>query len=330
MSETDLISVKELAQQLDVSDALLKKFVRDFGIDAERIKKRIHLKDESVNILKDIVRLRASGKKNKEIKEIFDQVQKAKVKEEKAEKETKPVKAKVAGKRGRPKKEKKEVETKTEVEAKTETKVEAKTEKKVEAKTERKVEAETEKKVEAKTERKVEAEVETKTEEPAEDKRHKREKTHKKKYGDKKSKKEKPEEDYSEYLAEQMGEKHQVQDEIALARQEVPEEESELTDEDLEAELAGEEPVEETEEVADWDGKPMQARRVRHRAFNFRYVQRQIANDSRRVDYIKYKLERSNLSTPERLKLEEVLDNRYKILSGWVHLLRWVKSKSYN
>ena len=318
MSETNLISVKELAQQLDQSDALLKKFIRDFGIDCERIKKRIHLPDESVDVLKEILRLRASGKKNKEIKEMFDLAQaagKANISDAPLAKEE-PV-AKEEGK----------AEEKTETEAKA-----AKTKRGRPKKATKKKEEEPEAKEEtdAQDESPVEAEekqVSTKEETPKKtSKKSKQKKTAKSKPEEKEQKKkeEAQEDDYSEYLHENVEESHEVQDEIALALQEIPEDEVDLDDESILEDVEEEDPKQIMEELR---GKPMGPRKMRRRAFNFRFVQRQIANDSRRIDYLRHKLNKSSLSTMDRLKYQDAIDRRSKLLSGWLHLLRWVKSR---
>ena len=62
---TELISVKELATKLNSNDALLKKYIRDFEIPTERKKNRIHLTEESIIQLKEVISLKDAGKKNK-------------------------------------------------------------------------------------------------------------------------------------------------------------------------------------------------------------------------------------------------------------------------
>lgn len=66
---------------------------------------------------------------------------------------------------------------------------------------------------------------------------------------------------------------------------------------------------------------------VRRRGFNYRYVERQISNDSKRVGSLRQRLRNTNLSVQERLFIEEALERRILFLDGWKHILRWVSSK---
>ena len=61
----------------------------------------------------------------------------------------------------------------------------------------------------------------------------------------------------------------------------------------------------------------------RKRLFNYRYVERQIANDSRRVGSLRQRLKITSLSVQERLFIEEALERRILFLDGWKHILRW-------
>ena len=83
---------------------------------------------------------------------------------------------------------------------------------------------------------------------------------------------------------------------------------------------------EEKEDREDRDDRDEHGNKRRRRQFSFRFIQRQIANDMSRVDYIRHKLNRGKLSTLEKLHLEDSLHKRSHLLSGWTHLLRWVKN----
>lgn len=65
----------------------------------------------------------------------------------------------------------------------------------------------------------------------------------------------------------------------------------------------------------------------RRRGFNYRYVERQIANDSKRVSILKRRLQNPNLSIQEKLFFEEALERRILFLNGWRHILRWVSKQ---
>ena len=70
-------------------------------------------------------------------------------------------------------------------------------------------------------------------------------------------------------------------------------------------------------------GQEGQERR-RRRGFNYRYVERQIANDSKRVYSLRQRLKNSNTSVRDRLFFEEALERRILFLNGWKHILRWI------
>jgi len=244
MSSTgDTTSIKELASQLKVSDALLKKILKDFSIEAIREQNKLVLDQESVRIIKEILALRASGKKNHEIKEIFEAYKKAQPVEE--PNVTAP-----------------KVENKKPL-------------KKPEPKIKSKIVAAKKDKV-AKI-----VDLEPKEQEA------------------------KPEQ------AEKIESKHQ-------------EPEVQKPQEEFQVEQSSEE-VEEANEVDEIEDK-LSPRKIRRRQFSFRYIQNQITNDSKRLNYIKQKLKRGKLSVKEKLNLEESLQKRSEILSGWIHLLRWVRS----
>lgn len=65
----------------------------------------------------------------------------------------------------------------------------------------------------------------------------------------------------------------------------------------------------------------------RRRGFNYRYVERQISNDSKRVSSLKRRLQNPNISVQERLFFEEALERRILFLNGWKHILKWVSKQ---
>lgn len=293
MASTDSISIKELASKLKVTDALLKKIIKDFGIETLRTQKRIHLSDEAERTIREILALRASGKKNQEIKELFDA-----------------------------------------------SKVDHSSEK---AATESNLSMVAEEQVEdiASTPE------ESQEKEQTESKRgfDKREKFKKNRFKDRreKTKPYKPEAQTSksnEQVQNPPSQQREDENAIDLASYLEESEDAEtsmsmrLADEDssdedfedLDDEDFSDNDEFDTTEAVESTDKRISPRKVRRRQFSFRYIQRQIANDSRRIHYIKQKLKRGRLSTKEKMNLEESLEQRSKLLSGWVHLLRWVKS----
>ena len=62
----------------------------------------------------------------------------------------------------------------------------------------------------------------------------------------------------------------------------------------------------------------------RRRGFNYRYVERQISSDSKRVSSLRQRLRNPNLSVQDRLFFEEALERRILFLDGWKHILRWI------
>ena len=64
--------------------------------------------------------------------------------------------------------------------------------------------------------------------------------------------------------------------------------------------------------------------RSRRRGFNYRYVERQISTDSKRVSSLRLRLKNINLPVQDRLFFEEALERRILFLNGWKHILRWI------
>ena len=62
----------------------------------------------------------------------------------------------------------------------------------------------------------------------------------------------------------------------------------------------------------------------RKRTFNYRYVERQISTDSKRISSLRQRLRNPNLAVKDRLFFEEALERRILFLDGWKHILRWI------
>ncbi len=78
--------------------------------------------------------------------------------------------------------------------------------------------------------------------------------------------------------------------------------------------------LENTEESSEGDGQDQK----RRRGFNYRYVERQISSDSKRVSSIRIRLKNPNLSVQDRMFFEEALERRILFLNGWKHILKWI------
>ena len=94
-------------------------------------------------------------------------------------------------------------------------------------------------------------------------------------------------------------------------------------DEDDESDVEDKASEEEGEEGEDEEQEHGQERR-RRRGFNYRYVERQIANDSKRVYSLRQRVKNPNISVKDRLFFEEALERRILFLNGWKHILRWM------
>ena len=66
------------------------------------------------------------------------------------------------------------------------------------------------------------------------------------------------------------------------------------------------------------EGKP------RKKRFNFRYVERQISSDSKRVSVLRQRLKNPNISPYDKVFYKEALERRILFLNGWKHILRWI------
>jgi len=269
--KSSLVSAKELASKLKVTDALVKKLVKDFGLDSEKVKNRTHLPPKSIDVLKKILKLKDEGKKPKEIKALLESAKPAK--SEKAAEE-------------KPKSKSRKTETSGKKEKKSEKKEEKKEEAKKDFKSKKKFEKKKPKKEELKKEEKKDTEP-----------------------------------DYKEYVKDEASEHEHLELENKVLEDLQDDIDAELDDEDIEE-------IEEVEESpkASHDSPYGRQKKVRRKKFNFRYVQRQIANDSKHIRYLQHRLKRTNLSTLERVTLEGNLDKRSRLLNGWLHILRWIKS----
>ena len=63
---------------------------------------------------------------------------------------------------------------------------------------------------------------------------------------------------------------------------------------------------------------------ARRRGFNYRYVERQVSMDSKRVSSIRLRLKNPNLPPRDKLFFEEALERRILFLNGWKHILKWI------
>ena len=130
-------------------------------------------------------------------------------------------------------------------------------------------------------------------------------------------------------------------EETATTREETKKEEKkteEKVSEDIEAELDIKEDVESSEpseEEGNQEGEEapltigIQGERrdeqaPRRRGFNYRYVERQVSVDSKKVSSLRLRLKNPNLSVQDRLFFEESLERRILFLNGWKHILRWI------
>ena len=99
--------------------------------------------------------------------------------------------------------------------------------------------------------------------------------------------------------------------------------------EDIESESDTNGSAEASEEVS--EGRPLtgiqgeqREQAPRRRGFNYRYVERQISVDSKKVSSLRLRLKNPNLAVQDRLFFEESLERRILFLNGWKHILRWI------
>ena len=103
------------------------------------------------------------------------------------------------------------------------------------------------------------------------------------------------------------------------------------TKEELEAETdtngvaeVSEEASEDTGSTTSIQGEQRSEQAPRRRGFNYRYVERQVSVDSKKVSSLRGRLRNPNLSVQDRLFFEEALERRILFLNGWKHILRWI------
>ncbi|MEY3370552.1 MAG: hypothetical protein RLZZ361_1222 [Cyanobacteriota bacterium] len=297
MSSSDSVSIKELASKLKTSDALIKKIIKDFEIETTRNQKRVLLSAESVQTIRDILALRASGKKNIEIKKLFDEANGIKPASDPdsnnsidTEETPAEVSAETLPETKKPKKNKPAKLAKQEPSISESAEIISKSELNPNPQDiGLDVEGLSADDILELTSLPINQDVDVLVP--------------------------------GDYLEDEIPQSN-TQDDL---KQLLSLEGSEDLEEDLEDEITDEQ-IEEELTQQNRRGDRLSPRKIRRRQFSFRYIQRQIANDSKRVNYIKQKLRRGSLSTKERMVLEDSLHHRSVLLSGWIQLLRWVKS----
>ena len=133
----------------------------------------------------------------------------------------------------------------------------------------------------------------------------------------------------------------EIEETASSKKEEEKTEDKEKTAEDIEAELESdikedlesESDTNETSEISeetegkgptDIQGGQRSEPAPRRRGFNYRYVERQVSMDSKKVSSLRQRLKNLNLSVQDRLFFEESLERRILFLNGWKHILRWV------
>jgi len=112
-------------------------------------------------------------------------------------------------------------------------------------------------------------------------------------------------------------------------REEVSEETEVEIKNDIENEIAESEEAETSEEAANNTAQKViqgeqREQAPRRRGFNYRYVERQVSVDSKKVSSLRQRLRSTNLSVQDKLFFEESLERRILFLNGWKHILRWI------
>ena len=290
MSESDLITVKELAAELEITDLVLKKLLKFFELPNLKVKRNIHLTDDVVAVVRRVMALKAEGKRNKDIKQLFDDERK---KEKKA----------LEGNKKSEKTDSSDVSQAilSIAEDKSDTSVE---------------------------------ESDSFNSEKADDSlinsEHLSEETisesgiilsAKDAEGEPFIKKAKREPSYIQDFIES----EEIEAKFDVEQQDVQADALEL-DALAEEEGGDLDEIEVTEETEATTKDSLRPRKIRHKAFSFRYIQREIANDTKSLNFLKNKLKKGKLTHVERLNLLDSLDRRAKMLNSWIQILRWVKS----
>ena len=291
MSESDLITVKELAAELEITDLVLKKLLKFFELPNLKVKRNIHLTDDVVAVVRRVMALKAEGKRNKDIKQLFDDERK---KEKKALE-------------GNKKSEERDSSDAAEVilsiaEDKSDTSVEESDSFDADKADDSIISSE-HLSEETVSESGIILSAKDEDDEKPFIKKAKKEPSYIQDFIE-------SEEIEAKFDVEQQD----VQAE-ALALDALAEEEGGDLDE-----------VEITEETEETTKDTLRPRKIRHKAFSFRYIQREIANDTKSLNFLKNKLKKGKLTHVERLNLLDSLDRRAKMLNSWIQILRWVKS----
>lgn len=223
--------IKEVASKLDISEATVRKYLRDFGLETQGTGNKTVVTEETFKALSEIVKLRANGLSIQEIKELRN---------------NEPAKTIL-----------KEIEEEDEGIAPTEEKDKSKLA-----------------------------------------------------HGE-------------ELVKDAEAASNMVQSGFAL--EDLKGEKSDLIKEEEVADEAADEEASEEEIEEDLEGEAPQERR--RRLFNYRYVERQISNDSKKIAWLKQRLRNPNISPQDKLYFEESLERRLLFLDGWKHILKWVSSQ---
>jgi hypothetical protein len=291
LSESDLITVKELAAELEITDLVLKKLLKFFELPNLKVKRNIHLTDDVVAIVRRVMALKAEGKRNKDIKQLFDDERKKEKKALEGNKKSEKADSSDAA------------QSSLDI-------------------------------VKDKSDRSVE-ESDSFNSDKADDSpittEHLSEETVSES-GIILSAKDDEEEPFIKKAKKEPSyiqdfiESEEIEAKFDVEQQDVQAEALEL--DALAEEEGGDldeiEVTEETEATTTKDS--LRPRKIRHKAFSFRYIQREIANDTKSLNFLKNKLKKGKLTHVERLNLLDSLDRRAKMLNSWIQILRWVKS----
>ena len=106
----------------------------------------------------------------------------------------------------------------------------------------------------------------------------------------------------------------------------IEEESTGLSSEEIDKDL-DKETDEEQEEISSGRTEDGEEQSRRRRGFNYRYVERQISNDSKKVSSLRIRLRNPNLTVQDRMFFEEALERRILFLNGWKHILRWISKQ---
>jgi len=289
LSESDLITVKELAAELEITDLVLKKLIKFFEIPNQKVKRNIHLSDEAVITIKRVMELKAEGKRNKDIKQLFDEERK---KEKKALETLKKTEENINIPEDT-------LDFSLAATSNSDLEIDA-VNSDILSDEEDNSEKLSGESADLGFDRNSDADLDDEDDEQY-------------------RKEEEPAYIKAFIEAEEIEAKFDVEQEDVLA-------EALALDATAEEEGGDLDPVELTDESEELSKDSLSPRKIRRKAFSFRYIQREIANDTKALNFIKNKLKKGKLSHVERLNLLDSLDRRAKMLNSWIQILRWVKS----